>query len=95
VSALSDEEKIEVLRKEIDSIDERILRLLMERVSLSKGIGKVKVKLNMPVLDEGREAAIYKRVEERAEQLGMNPIGSATVFREIIRMCRNAQKDVK
>jgi chorismate mutase len=95
VATLASEEKIESLRKKIDSVDERILQLLTERVSLSKDIGKVKKKFDKPILDSGREASIYKKVEERAKQLGMNPEDCIAVFKEIIKMCRNAQENIK
>jgi chorismate mutase len=91
VAALASEEEIVLLRKRIDAVDERIMELLSERVNLAKDIGKVKKKFNRPVFDSGRETAIYKKIEKRAKQLGTSPEDCITVFKEIIKMCRNAE----
>lgn len=54
------------LRKEIDEIDEKIITLLKSRTDLSKKVGKLKVTLNIPVEDKGRENEIIQRLGELA-----------------------------
>ncbi|MGD0330552.1 MAG: chorismate mutase [Nitrososphaeria archaeon] len=88
---MTSEEEIALLRKRIDAVDEHIMKLLSERVNLAKDIGKVKKKFNRPVLDSGRETAIYKKIEDSAKQLGTSPEDCITVFKEIIKLCRNAE----
>ena len=43
------------LREEIDEIDEKIITLLKSRMDVSKKVGKLKVTLDIPVEDKGRE----------------------------------------
>ena len=54
------------LRKEIDEIDEKIITLLKSRTDLSKKVGELKVTLNIPVEDKGRENEIIQRLGELA-----------------------------
>ena len=95
MSVLTGKEEITFLRKRIDAIDAQIMKLLSERVNLSKEIGKTKGKSNKPILDAKREAVIYEKIEECSKELMMNPEDCVIVFKEIIRMCRNAQEDIK
>ena len=88
---MASEEEIDLFRKRIDAVDVRIMELLLERVNLAKDIGKVKKKFNRPVFDSGRETTIYKKIEEHAKQLGISPEDCIIVFKEVIKMCRNAE----
>lgn len=46
------------LRKKIDEIDDELLRLLKDRLEVSKKIGEIKKKNNMPIYDPVREQEI-------------------------------------
>ncbi|MDD1776387.1 MAG: prephenate dehydratase [Candidatus Methanomethylicus sp.] len=81
---------IEENRARINKIDDELVRLLDERVTVCKEIGKLKAKQNMEVLDMVRENEVLERV---AYSSGTAPAeGVRLVFREIISMCRNVQK---
>jgi len=56
-------EKIEEIRKKIDSIDDAIVRLLVKRASLSLEIGRQKNEEDAPIEDPGREASILERLK--------------------------------
>ena len=56
-------EKIEEIRKKIDSIDDAIVRLLEERASLSLEIGMQKHEEDAAIEDPGREASILERLK--------------------------------
>lgn len=47
-------DKLENWRKQIDNVDEKILNLLAERISIVKKIGNYKKQYNLSVLDEKR-----------------------------------------
>ncbi|MEM3402965.1 MAG: chorismate mutase [Nitrososphaeria archaeon] len=83
--------ELEALRKEIDRIDEQIIRLLSERIKVSIEVGIIKRKYNKPILDSNRETEVYKRIRERAEQLNIDPEESESIFKGIVKMCRSAQ----
>jgi len=85
-------EKIFSLRKKIDEIDEQILRLLKERVDVSRSIGKTKREHGIPVRDYEREDELYANVMRRASELGLNQREVRVVYREIIAMSVHAQE---
>ena len=58
-------EKINTLRKTIDSLDDQILNLLVDRFSVSKEIGEIKSIGNLKVGDPNREQDIIDRLSER------------------------------
>lgn len=61
---------IELLRKEIDAVDDELVALLKARFDLSKAMGEEKKKLNRPVYDARREEALLLRLEEAAAPYG-------------------------
>ena len=61
---------IELLRKEIDAVDDQLVALLKARFDLSRAIGEEKKKLIRPVYDAAREAALLLRLEEAAAPYG-------------------------
>jgi chorismate mutase len=85
-------EKILLLRRKIDEIDEQILDFLKERVELSRSIGTAKREQGIPVRDYEREGELYANVMKRASQLGLNPYEVKAVYREIIAMAVRAQE---
>lgn len=50
--------ELNLLRKKIDEIDDKLLILLKERLEVSKKIGEIKKKNNMPIYDPVREQEI-------------------------------------
>ena len=57
--------KINTLRKKMDSLDDQILDLLIDRFSVSKEIGEIKSIENLKVGDPNREQDIIDRLSER------------------------------
>jgi chorismate mutase len=58
---------IERWRKEIDSIDEQLVRLLNERSKCAIELGRIKRELGLPVYSPGRESEVISHVR------GINP----------------------
>jgi chorismate mutase len=86
------EEEILDLRKEINRLNSEIVKKLSERVDVALKIGEVKKKYGLPVVDKKREAKVYSQVQELASELKINPTSVKRVFREIIRLCTEAEK---
>lgn len=84
--------EIEELRKKIDALDEEIVRLLNERVSICKKIGIAKGTAGAEVVDLERESRVLERVASRAGEAPSE--GVRSVYREVISMCRRAQRAV-
>lgn len=85
---------IELLRKEIDEINQKILKLLAKRCEISNEIAKYKVKMNLPILDENREKFILDNISKHSETLGMNPKIVKTIFVDIINLSKDVQKRI-
>lgn len=80
---------IELLRKEIDAVDDELVALLKARFDLSKAMGEEKKKLNRPVYDAAREEALLLRLEEAAAPYG----GEVRVlYEKIMELSRKLQR---
>jgi chorismate mutase/prephenate dehydratase len=89
-SSLSRNESVDVLRKKIDQIDEKIVKLLNDRAALAQKIGQTKSLGNQEVYVPHRE----KEVLERVSDLSRGPLAAhavRSVFREIISGCRSLE----
>ena len=82
---------IELLRQAIDGIDEKILDLVNQRLSLAKQIGDIKKQGGLQITDSGREKEILRRLLEK----NTGPIGAdglRNIFEAIIAEGRNVQQ---
>lgn len=84
-------EEIKDLRKEIDDIDNKISRLIDQRMDIVKKIGNIKKSNNIPTVDHIREKKIY----EKMKSLSLKNISQTeliNIFREIIAAGRSIQQ---
>ncbi len=79
------------LRKRIDSIDLRLLRLLNRRAVLSLEVGELKKKNGLPVFDGSREKLVLKRVIQKNKGL-VSDAALRRIFSEVLRQSRRLQK---
>ncbi|MBS7651886.1 MAG: chorismate mutase [Candidatus Bathyarchaeia archaeon] len=84
-------DELDELRRKIDKLNEEIMIKLKERVAISMRIGEVKSRTGRPIEDPEREARVIEAVGEQARRYGMDEEGVKRIFREIIRLCREAQ----
>ena len=85
---------IDMLRQAIDEIDDKILDLINQRLSLAKQIGDYKKQGDIQIKDRGREEEILNRL--RAKNNG--PVGAdglRHIFEAIIAEGRNVQSSVE
>jgi chorismate mutase/prephenate dehydratase len=83
---------LEALRREIDRLDEELVRLLNRRASLAKEIGALKN--GAPAYRPEREAEVLRRVSERSA----GPLSAQRllpVFREVISACRALEEPIR
>jgi chorismate mutase/prephenate dehydratase len=91
---LSRNESVDVLRKKIDHIDEKIVLLLNDRAALAQRIGSAKTLNSQEIYAPGREKEVLRRVSE----LNHGPLSEQairSVFREVISCCRSLEGPVK
>lgn len=86
------EEEISPHRETIDRINNEIIDKLTERVKAALSIGEIKKRHGKPVVDKTREQAILDRIREKAEAKNMDPDGLERIFKEIIRLCVEAEE---
>ena len=85
------EEEIEGLRREINRLNAEIVEKLAERVEVALRIGEVKRRHGRPIVDMNRGSKVYQHVQELAQGKGIDSEGVVRVFREIIRLCTEAE----
>ena len=82
---------IEKIRKKIDTIDNKIVDLLKQRIQHAQDVGRIKSKDKRAKYDPLRERQIYARLLERnKDEFPEQALRS--IFHEIITTCRLSQK---
>ena len=92
--SLSRNESVDALRKKIDQIDEKIVRLLNDRASVALRIGDHKRLNNEDVYVPSREKEILHRIT----QVSRGPLSEQairSVFSEVIAACRSLESPLK
>lgn len=86
--------ELEELRKKIDEVDQKIVRLLEERMEFSRRVGEYKAANNLPVMDSEREKAV---IQSRAGFLANKEMEGAIteIYEHIMRLSRELQGRIK
>ncbi len=87
-------DKLEVLRKRIDKIDEKIVNLLKERIEVAKMIGKIKQNIGSGGFDLTREKEVLNRIIKINEG-GFPENALKVIYSEIIKACRVVQQKIR
>ena len=80
------------LRKEIDSIDSQILKLLAKRKGLARKVRDYKKAHGMPIVVAAREKVVYKTRTAWGKKLGLSPTMVRNLMAVIIAESRKDQK---
>ena len=91
MTALMPDKKILQLRQAIDAVDDDILQLINQRLSIAREIGRIKAEKGVQVVDPVRESSLI----ERLNALNKGPLGKENlyhIFREIITVSREIQE---
>lgn len=76
-------ESLELLRQQIDAIDNELLDVLCKRMKVSREIGRYKRERNMPVLQSSRFNDVIESRRTAGEALGMSPEFMKTILHAI------------
>ncbi|HYQ97118.1 MAG TPA: chorismate mutase, partial [Candidatus Nitrosocosmicus sp.] len=91
---MSRNESVDVLRKKIDQIDEKVVALLNDRAFLAQKIGHSKSQNNQEVYVPHRE----KQILQRLSRLNQGPLPEHSIraiFREVVSACRSIEAPLK
>ena len=79
---------LESLRKNIDTIDDQILDLFLKRLKCCEKIADIKIKSNIPILNEEREKEILNHRVAKSENYSEE---TKQLFSEIMSISRDIQ----
>jgi chorismate mutase len=82
--AAGEPDRLEVLRVQIDEIDDRLVALLAERFVVTRQVGELKAERGLPAQDATREAQIEAKVRRLAEENHLDPAMVSEVLRAVI-----------
>ena len=82
---------LDIIRQEIDKIDDQIVQLLEERMHLVEGVVAYKKTSGKPILDTKREEAIFEKVRNRVSDKKYEETIVAT-FSDILKHSRDYQE---
>ena len=68
---------IDTIRKNINQLDDDLLRMFNQRAALALEIGEVKKQHGLPIYDPKREKLIFKRMQEKNN----GPLDNAAIIR--------------
>jgi chorismate mutase len=72
------------LRRKIDAVDDRIVDLLAERFVLTREVGALKWQVQVDPVDQERENALFKRLQERAKVVSVDEALVTDLYRLLI-----------
>lgn len=81
---MAPEQDLDQIRKGIDDVDRRLVRLLAERASLVQEVVHYKRRRHIPVVDRAREDRMLARIADVARDEGLDPRVAQQVLRTII-----------
>lgn len=81
---------LDIIRQEIDQIDDQIVKLLEERMHLVEGVVAYKKASGKPILDTKREEVFFEKVRSRVEDKRYQETIVAT-FSDILKRSRDYQ----
>jgi chorismate mutase/prephenate dehydratase len=82
---------LEELRKKIDETDDRIVRLIAERIKIAEEVGEEKKKQGKQIEDLSREQIVLKNVKDIAKKEKLNPGDIESIYRQIIAVSKNME----
>jgi len=81
------------IRKEIDEIDDRLLKLLAYRMVLAKQAGLIKKSRGKAIFDPEREEEILNKIIKKAQQFALSPEFAKDMHKLIINESKRIQGD--
>ena len=81
-------------RKQIEEIDEKIIKLIDQRIEVSKRIFEAKRAENRPISDPEREKLVLGKATDLATELNLDAGAVRDIFKILIRMSVQKQHDM-
>jgi chorismate mutase/prephenate dehydrogenase len=78
-------DKLTILRNEIDEIDSDLVKLLSRRLAVTAKVGELKSSVGKPIYDPTREASLFEKRRQQASDAGLSPDLIEDVLRRLMR----------
>ncbi len=91
---MSKNDKMIYLRDKIDTIDNKITDLLVERFSIVKEIGAIKLNSSTEITNLSREKSIISRIFKRTNE-NISQSDLSEIFNSIFEISKKIQKRIK
>ncbi|MBN2239363.1 MAG: prephenate dehydratase [Dehalococcoidales bacterium] len=85
---------LEELRTRIDQADEKIVRLIAERIRAAGEIGDIKKEQGRQIEDTSREKKVLQQISDVAAEEGLNPEDITRLFRQIMTIAKSVEGTV-
>ena len=82
------------LRKEIDLLDEELLKVIAKRMDIVREIGNLKKEKNLGVLDEERWQNVIQRIKDAAKNHNISQDLVEKIYEEIHRSAIKLQEKI-
>ncbi len=82
---------LEDLRKKIDEVDNKVVKLLAERMRIVEQVGTEKKKLGLPIEDKEREKVVLGKVKSTAQSENISQEGIESIYKQIVTVFKNME----
>jgi chorismate mutase len=86
---------LEEHRREIEEIDDKIIRLIDKRIGISKKIFEAKRSEGKPISDPERESLVLRKAMDLATELNLDAGAIKTIFEILITMSVQKQQELQ
>lgn len=90
---MSTSDEMEGLRREIEALDRKLVKLIAHRIALAQRIGSAKRAAGLPMLDPAREATVIRRAGSLAREHDLPDEDVRAIFWRVIGLCRREQQE--
>jgi chorismate mutase len=82
---------LESVRRKIDEIDARLIKLIAERQRLAGEMAHLKFREGVPIRDAGQREHVLKRAFDRAVESKVDPVSTQRIFDILVQMSEDRQ----
>ncbi len=83
------------LRLRIDEVDEKMLKLLLERIEIASQIGEFKKNFALPIIDSDRKKNVLAKRLEFARKIGLSEAEAGELFEFLHTIAVKTQEKIK
>jgi chorismate mutase len=84
---------LDSVRKRIDEIDARLIRLIAERQQLAGEMAHLKFREGIPIRDQGQRELVLGRAFDRAVESKVDPVSVQRIFVTLVEMSEERQQE--